>query len=865
DLKNKENGWKVYAADFVTTEDGTGIVHIAPAFGEDDLNLGNKEKLPFIQHVGMDGKIKSEVKDFAGMKAKPIENPQATDIEVLKFLSAQGTIFAKEKFTHSYPHCYRCDTPLLNYATSSWFVEVTKFRHKLAEANANVKWVPREIGEGRFGKLLESAPDWAISRSRFWGASMPVWRCDDCKKIDVLGSIEDIKRRTARGNTFLAIRHGEAENNTLHVESSNPKTPHHLTANGREHATMTAQKLAKEKIDVIYCSEFMRAKETADIIAEKIGFPKDEIVYDKRINEINVGALDGKPEAEYEAFFKNRKEKFTKAAAGGETDTDVKKRMSEFLYDVDAKYSGKKILIVSHNTAIWLMFAGAWGLTVDQAIAIRPKHDFIENSEVKVLPFSPIPHNRDYELDLHRPFIDEIAFPCTCGGTMKRIPEVFDCWFESGSMPYGEMHYPFENNSIFNPEKDLRFPADFIAEGIDQTRGWFYSMLVVATVLFGESPYRHVMVNGTVLAEDGLKMSKKLKNYTDPVLLADKYSADAMRYYLLSSPAVKAEDLKFSDKGVDDVLKKVSMRIGNVHSFFEMYGGFDAKEGKASGNVLDRWIIARLKETATHITEATERYELDRATRPVADFVDDLSTWYLRRSRERFKSEDPDDRYGAMRTTRTVILEFSKLIAPVMPFLAEDLYLKITGSLGKESVHLAEWPEHLLENMSEDEVDVLERMKAARAAVSVGLEARAKAKVKVRQPLARLTLKSRTLEGKSEYIDLIKDEVNVKDVVFNDTIAPDAELDLDITPELRDEGTVRDIIRAVQELRKEKGLKPGEPMTLAVETDAEGKKLFDRFAEEIKAATSAEKALFEAVESAEPLDFDGTSYKLAIK
>ncbi len=874
ELKNGENGFKVYGADFVTTEDGTGIVHIAPAFGEDDLNLGNQYKLPFIQHVDHSGRFKKEVKDFAGMKVKPIENPQAADIEVLKFLAKKDLVFAKEKFTHSYPHCYRCDTPLLNYATSSWFIEITKFKQKLLEENKKVKWVPNDLGEGRFGKLLESAPDWSISRSRFWGAPMPVWKCthDGCKEKEFIGSLEELKTRTKSKNRFFIVRHGEAESNITNLLSSNPKAINHLTDLGRKEAVQAAKNLEGRKIDVIYCSPFMRTRETAEIIADDIGFPKDKIVYDERLHEIYAGVLDGRPDSEYQAFFESRGAKFWKTPEGGENYTMVKNRMTQFVYDRDAENEGKNILVISHNTPVYLMFAGAYGLSEKQAIAMRIQgKPFINNSEIKELVFAPIPHNRNYELDLHRPFIDEIQLKCPCGGIMKRIPEVFDCWVESGSMPYGEMHYPFENTDKFDPKKHLGFPADFIAEGVDQTRGWFYSMLVISVALFGESSYRNVIANGTVLAEDGLKMAKKLKNYTDPVLLADKYSADAIRLYLLSSPAVHAEDLKFSDKGVDEVLKKTIMRLQNVYSFFEMYGGFDlagqdAKSGKnESKNILDRWILARLKETSLQITKATESHELDHATRPIGDFVEDLSTWFLRRSRDRFKSEDLEDKNSAMLTTKTVILELSKLIAPAMPFLAEDLYLKITGGMEKESVHLEDWPDYLAKELSKPETEIIEKMKETRNIVSLGLEARAKAGIKVRQPLAELKIKSEKLKNNEEYLGLIGDELNVKEIVFDKSIENIVKFDLNITEGLKNEGIMRDIIRSIQELRKSKELKPGDTVSLAVDTNEAGKKIFNKFSAKIRKAAGLSKINFGKAEGGKMINFENIKVTLSIK
>ncbi|MFA5651788.1 MAG: class I tRNA ligase family protein [Candidatus Paceibacterota bacterium] len=870
DLKNKENGFKVYDAAFVTTEDGTGIVHIAPAFGEDDMNLGKEKKLPFIQHVTVDGRFKTEVEDFAGQKVKPIENSQLADIEIIKYLAGKGTLYAKEKFIHSYPHCYRCDTPLLNYAASSWFVEVTKFKDKLVEANKKIKWVPKEVGEGRFGKLLEGAPDWAISRSRFWGAPLPVWKCSCCPVKEFIGSIDEIKERTKSTNKFLVVRHGEAKSNVLDILSSNPKTVNHLTEKGREQA-VEASKNLKDKVDIIYCSPFMRTKETADIIAENIGYPKDKILYDDRLHEINGGEMDGRPDPEYQAFFTNRKEKFFRSPKGGETYTDAKKRMTDFLYDIDKKYEGKNILIVSHNTPIWLMFSGALGLNREQTLATRVAGTpFIHNSEIKEIPFAPIPHNREYELDMHRPFIDEITLKCPCGGDMKRIPEVFDCWFESGSMPYAQVHYPFENLDKFNPEKGIGFPADFIAEGVDQTRGWFNSLLIIGIALFDKSPYKSVATNGILLAEDGQKMSKHLKNYSDPMGVVDMYSADAMRYYLLSSSATRAEDLKFSNKGVDEVLKKIIMRLQNVYTFFEMYGGFDLDltkkdEYKKPKNILDKWILARLKETATQITKATDGHEFDRATRPIGDFVDDLSTWYLRRSRDRFKSEDVPDRNSAMFTTRTVILEFSKLLAPGMPFLAEDLYLKITGGMEKESVHLENWTEEFVGELSAEETEVLEKMRETRIIVSVGLEARAKAGIKVRQPLASLKVKSVKLMGSEEYLEPIKDEVNVKEVIFEEMIAGDVELDTVLTERLKDEGASRDIIRAIQEMRKNKKLNPSDQVELFVETSDDGKELINKFYNEISKVAGLKSISFKEFKEGEVVELETMKFKIHIK
>jgi isoleucyl-tRNA synthetase len=871
-LKNGKNGFKVYPADFVTVEDGTGVVHIAPAFGEDDLMLGKKNDLPFIQHVGTDGKFKKEVTDFAGEPVKPKEDHQKADVEIIKYLAKKNLLFSKEKIVHSYPHCWRCDTPLLNYASESWFVEVPKIKDKLIAENKKINWVPKEIGEGRFGEWLENTRDWAISRSRFWGAPMPVWRCTECKKTHFISSIQELKEKVGKKNDFFMIRHGEAESNILGILSTNIKTQNHLTELGKKQAKESVNKLKDKKIDLIFSSPFMRSKETAEIIAEGLDYPKEKIIIDDRLHEVLGGVFDGKTDGEYQAYFKTREEKFTKTPEGGENYTDIKKRMTEFLYDINSKHEGKKILIVSHNTPLWLMFVGMNGMTPEEAIKTRVQGTaFIENSEIKEFNFVPISHNRNYELDLHRPYIDEITFKCNCGGIAKRIPEVFDCWFESGSMPYAQNHYPFENLKDFDAEKNIGFPADFIAEGLDQTRGWFYSMLVVSTAVFGESSFKNVIVNGIVLTSEGQKMSKRLQNYTDPIEEMNKFGADAMRYYLLSSPVVKAEDFNFEDSGVDEVVKKIIMRLDNVFSFCEMYGG-DLKgrvvDKTISTNVLDKWILARLKELANVMTDSMNKYELDRATRPIADFVDDISTWFLRRSRDRFKGENIQDKDVAISTTLYVLKEFSKLLAPFLPFFSESLYKKTAGVGQLESVHLENWPEDIANPLSNEERELISSMIETRKIVSFGLEARAKLGIKVRQPLLSVKIKSQIILQKNELSALVKDELNVKDVLFAELLSGEVELDATMTKELKEEGALRDIIRAIQELRKIKGLNPNDSCELVVSTEKVGKDFIDKNKEYILKATNIKNLSYtsqtESSEDAKKLSSDVADFSFKI-
>ena len=566
-LKNRENGWRVYSADFITTDTGTGIAHQAPAFGAEDWELAKKENLPVVQHVNMDGSFKPEVKDFAGMEVKPIEDPTRTDVEVLKYLAKNGLLFAKEKIEHPYPHCWRCDTPLLNYLTTSWFISVTKIKNKLLKNAEKINWSPSHIKEGRFGDWLEGARDWSISRQRFWASVIPIWRCEKCKKEKVFGS----------------------------------------------------------------------ARELEDV-------------------------------------------------------------------------SGKKVE------------------------------------------------------DLHKHTVDGITFACECGSTMRRIPDVLDTWFDSGSMPYGEKHYPFENKEKF----DATFPAKFIAEGLDQTRAWFYYLHVLGGALFNKSAFQNVIVNGIVLAEDGKKMAKKLKNYPDPMEIVEKYSADALRLYLLSSPVMQAENLSFSESGVDEVAKKNIGRLNNVLAFYKLYKGETTRRND-SPHILDKWILARLAELIKEATEGYEKYQLDKAVRPLAPFIDDLSVWYLRRSRDRIK-DGGEDAKTALATLRYVLHTLARVIAPSMPFLAEHIFQSVKEETDEESVHLAQWPSYakasegaarFLARLFGKKDSILSDMADARAIVTQALEARDKAGLKVRQPLASLSIPTSSKLG-VEYLLILADEVNVK-------------------------------------------------------------------------------------------------------
>lgn len=829
DLPRKENAWKVYAADFVTANDGTGIVHIAPSFGEDDMALAQKNGIPFITHVAPNGFFTKEVVDFPGQAVKTKENPRQTDELIAQFLTGKNLLFKKEDLPHTYPHCWRCETPLLNYVADSWFVNVQKLKKALIGANKSVRWIPSDVRDGRFGKWLEGARDWSISRARFWGAPIPVWKCDSCKSIEVVGSLEELKNKNGKRTVFYLMRHAEAESNVRGVVSSVAENPHHLTEKGKEQARDAAKnKLSLLGIDRIVSSPFPRARETADIAAQELECP---VYFDDRIGEINTGEFNLRPVLEYWNYFASQKEKFTKRPQGGENLLDVQKRVMAFLNEMAEDHPGETILVVSHESPLWMMEAGIKGLDIDGAAAMRRENiDLIGNAEVHKAFYDPLPHNESFETDLHRPFIDAIVFPCECGGKFRRIPDVFDCWFESGSMPFAQFHYPF-TRSQFNQEKGVGFPADFIAEGIDQTRGWFYSLLVISIGLFGTAPYKAIVASGLVLAEDGKKMSKRLKNYPEVEYMLDRYGADALRFYLLSSPVIRGEELRFSETGVKEVLNKVVMRLKNVASFYVLYTPEGSvQEFSDSSHVLDRFILARLRAVVETVTDAFESYELDRAPSPLEDFIDDLSTWYLRRSRERFKSKDTDDAARVRAVMRHVLRELAKIMAPITPFLAEDVYGMVRGTGNPESVHLAKWPEY--ETYLKKDEELISAMKSVRNIVSLALEARAKANIKVRQPLARLSVNDAVVRS-AELAQLIKDEVNVKEVIFSADIVGVVALDTTVTPELKKEGNLRDIVRLIQEMRKQKGLKPGEKVVLSAGADEDGGKFLEEMKEEL--------------------------------
>jgi isoleucyl-tRNA synthetase len=703
----EEGAFVTRSAEFATADEGTGIVHVAPGFGEDDYNLFKGTGVTTVVPIDADCKFTADVSDYQGLFVKD------ADSRIIKDLKAQGKLVKRDTYRHSYPFSYRSKMPLIYRAVSSWFVDVPRIKQTMLDANDSINWVPSHLQKGRFGKWLEGAKDWAISRNRYWGNPLPIWKSDGSDYMECIGSRAELEEKS--------------------------------------------------------------------------------------------------------------------------------------------------------------------GVTVE---------------------------------DLHKHYVDEITWPAPDGsGTMRRVPEVLDCWFESGAMPYGQNHYPFENKEFF----ERNFPADFICEGLDQTRGWFYTLTVLGAALFDSAAFKNCVVNGLVLAEDGKKMSKSERNYTDPVEVINNFGADALRLFLMNSAVVRGEDLKYSDDGVRDVLKTVIIPLWNSYSFFVTYANIDSVQPtgdtRQTDNPLDQWILSETERLVHEVTINLEAYDLQRAIEPIVTFIDNLNNWYIRRSRRRFwRSENDADKAQAYETLYSVLMRLVKVAAPIIPFITEAMYRNLRAEDMPDSVHLCDYP---VADVARRDYELEQKMALTQQTVSMGRALRNMHNLKIRQPLKAIHLVTRDPEEKRilrEMEDIIREELNVKDAIFRENeedlveyeakpnyrvlgsqlgkdMKPAAQkiqalssheiqsllegtvlnldlgerniditqdsvvvhrhekenlrvlnegsltvaLDPEITDELRDEGLVRDVIRAVQTLRKESGLEVTDRITLYISAQDDVRSAVENF------------------------------------
>lgn len=796
--------YKVVAGDFVSTEEGTGIVHIAPAFGDEDFQISKKHALPILQTTDEFGKMDTPEMPWHGKSF--IDANQA----IMRDLKKRNLFFEKKEYEHDYPFCWRCKTPLMYFARKVWWVDVNAVREKLLANNEKINWYPSHLKEGRFGGWLKEKKNWAFSRERYWGTPLPVWRCSKCSKDRVAGSLRELDELDLQPGELVVMRHGGTPVNLkkliYHLDPEADKKIT-LTREGRDEVLKRVGELRKENIEVIVASPSFRTKETAELLAKELGISKIETM--PEFFDILISPrFAGKPEEEFLQKFSRREERFWKKPEDSENWRELRSRVMRGIKKIREKFAGKKVLLVGHGDPLWIMQAALAGLQEKDYQKIY----YLKPGEFhKKVRLHNWPYNSEGELDLHKPYVDEIKLKCAeCGALAERVPEVVDAWFDSGAMPFAQAHWPFDT-------KKPNYPADYIVEAVDQTRGWFYNLLAVPTLLGKSAPYKNVISLGHVLDASGKKMSKSLGNIVEPMGLFGKYGADAVRWYFytVNQPW---DDKLFREKDIEGAHRRFLMILWNSFLYWKMYGTKRKSAIRGPKLLINQWLLAKWQEVLVEVTRHLESYDIVSAARKLEHFVvEDVSHWHIRRVREYMKDETTRGAGECSRIFGFVLTELSKVLAPFVPFIAEGIYAGVGGR--KASVHLEDWPSSRKPYAISRKL--LGAMEKTREVVSKALETRQKAGIKIRQPLPKLQIADKLA---MEFLSLIKGEVNVKEIVFG----KEFRLDTEITPELKEEGLVREFIRQVQDFRKELKLKPQEKVLLSIEGEKEIEALLER-------------------------------------